>query len=327
MLTPSTVHVDQALGNVSVAYDNADFVFQKEVFPVVPVDKQSDIYYKFSKQHFRQYVDTKRPGTDVNEIPVDLDSRGTFFCDGHALDYPQPDEIASNADPGADLDIETTLKTTEAIRLNEEINGAAQVSASNISQNTTLSGTSQWSDFTNSDPFIALDQKKQVIRQSTGLLPNRLLMSEGVYLTLRNHPKVIDRVKYTQGGLRQPLTPEQLAEALDVDKVVIAAGMKQTAPEGRADALSYIWGKSVLLYYKPERPSKRVAALGYTFVWMVTVTPAGRMVGSMTQSTGGFLVRRYRWERRRSDVIGVEYYYDQRLIEPNAGFLFVNAIA
>lgn len=327
MITPNQVHVDEALSNVSVAYENPDFVFQKEVFPVVPVDKQSDVFFRFSKQHFRQYPDSKRPGMDVNELPIDLDSRGFFMCDGHALDYPQPDELAANADPGADLDIETTLKTTAAIRLNEEIYGAALLTTGNIAQNTTLSGTSQWSDFGNSDPFTVIDQKKTTIEQSTGLIPNRLLMSRYTFLTIRNHPKLLDRVKYTGTGVRGPLTPDQLAEAFDVEKVVIGAGLKQANPEGRADSLSYIHGKNVTLYYKPPRPGKRTAALGYTFVWMIRVDIQGKMVGDLVQNTGGFLVRRYRWERRRSDVIGVEYFYDQHIIEANCAYLFVNAVA
>lgn len=327
MISANQVHVDAALGNVSVAYTNPGFVFQQEVFPVVPVDKQSDIYFKFSKQQFRSYPDTKRPGADVNELPIDLDARGFYFCDGHALDSSQPDETVANADPGADLDIETTLKVTEAVRLNEEVNGAALLSTTNISQNTTLSGTSQWSDFVNSDPFLAVDQKKSTIEQSTGVMPNRILMSRYTFLTLRNHPKLIDRVKYTSNGLRTPLTADQLAEAFDVEKVVIAAGLKQANPEGRADSLSYIHGKNVVLYYKPARPGKRQVALGYTFVWMVEVAPNGRMQGNITSQAGGFLVRRYRWERRRSDIIGVEYYYDQRFVDSNCAYLWVNAVA
>ena len=327
MITPNQVHVDQALSQISVAYDNPGYVFEDEVFPVVPVEKQSDIFFRFSKQHFRSVPDSKRPGADVNEFPIDLDARGNYFCDGHALDYAQPDEIAANADSGADLDIETTLKLTEAIRLNEENNGAALINSTNIAQNTTLSGTSQWSDFVNSDPFIAIDSKKSTVRQSTGQLPNRLLISEYTYLTIRNHPRLIDRVKYTQIGARRPLSGDELAEAFGVEKVIVAAGMKQANPEGRADSLGYIWGKNALLYYKPTSPSKRQTALGYTFVWMVTVGSDGKMRGDLSSNTGGFLIRRYRYERRRADVIGVEFYYDQHFIDANCGYLFVNAVA
>ncbi len=108
---------------------------------------------------------------------------------------------------------------------------------------------------------------------------------------------------------------------------MVAAGLYQTATEGATDALAYIWGKNTLLYYKPPRPGKRTAALGYTFVWMVSVNAQGRMIGDITSNTGGFLVRRYRWERRRSDVIGVEYYYDQRFIAPKCAYLFVDSVA
>lgn len=327
MLTSNQVHVDTALSQISVAYKNPDFIFQNEVFPVVPVDKRSDIFFKFSKQHFRQIPDTAAPGSDPNEIQWDLDARGLYYCDGHKLNLPTPDEIEDNADPGADLDIENTLKLTEAVRLNEEINGAALLSTTNISQNSTLSGTSQWSDFVNSDPFLVVDQKKTTIRNSTGLMPNQMVIPEQVFLTLRNHPKLIDRVKYTGTGLRNPLTADELAAAFGVSKVVIAAGLKQSVLEGRADSLTSIWGKNVLLYYKVPNPGKRTPALGYTFVWTVTPGQSGRLRGDLNSANGGFIIKRWREEGRDIDSMGIRYYYDQRIVEANAAYLFVNAIA
>jgi hypothetical protein len=327
MITKTTVHVDQALSNISVAYHNPAFVFEAEVFPVVPVDKQSDVFFKFSKQQFRSIPDAKRPGADVNEIPIDLEARGWFYADGHALDYPQPDEIVANADPGADLDIEVTEKVTDSIRLNEEVNGAAKITPANMPLNTTLSGTSQWSDFTNSDPILDVDEAKNVVQQATGAMPNRLLLSTPVYLTIRNHPKIIDRVKYTGTGMHQPLSAEDLAQAFGVEKCIIAGALQQSVPMGQTDNLIRVWGDNALVYYRPPRPSKRTLALGYTFVWMVTIAANGRMQGDLVNNTGGFLVRRYRYERRRSDVLGVEFYYDQHFIEPKAGFLFMDVIS
>ena len=327
MITSNQVHVDAALGQISIAYNNPAFVFESKVFPVVPVDKDRDIFFKFSKQHFRQQPDAGRPGTIANELPLDLDARGAYVCDGHKLDLPTPDEISANADPGADLDVEVTQKTTAAIRLNEEIYGQGLITTGNITQNVTLSGTSQWSDFLNSNPILAIDQAKITIQQATGLLPNRLLISEYTYLTLRNHPLIIDRIKYTGEGLRKPLTADDLAEAFGLEEVVIAAGLKQTAAEGQTDALGYIWGKNALLYYAPPRPGKRIAALGYTFVWMLGLGKDGRLRGDLGNNTGGFLVRRYRSEKRRSDVIGVDFYYAQVFIDVNCGYLFVNCVA
>ncbi len=325
MITPSTVHVDQALSQISVAYTNPAFVAE-ELFPVVPVDKQHDVYFKFSKQHFRARPDAHASGADVNEIEIDLDARQSYFCDGHALDLAIPDPLKANADPGADLDIETTLKVVEMVRLNEEINAAAQLTAANITQNSTLAGTSQWSDYVNSDPIAEVEKQKETIQQTTGMLPNRLLLSRPVFRTLRNHPRIIDRIKYT---VTPPLSTQQLADAFEVEKIVLAQGLKNTATMGQLDSLSYIFGKNALLFYRPPQPGKRVVSLGYTFVWMVRVGPSGDMTGDLRpeMSTGGFIVRRYRWERRRAEILGVDFYYAQALIEANCGYLWLSAVA
>lgn len=327
MLTTNQTHVDVALSQLAIAYPQPDLVFRDEVFPIVPVDKRSGIYFKHSKQRFRQVLDTGAPGADPNELILELDQRGNYYCDPHKLNLPTPDEVEENADPGADLDIENMLLLTEGVRLNEEISGAALLSTTNISQNTTLSGTSQWSDFVNSDPFLVIDQKKTTIRNATGVLPNRMLIPEVVYLTIRNHPKLIDRVKYTGAGLRNPLTPEELATAFGVEKIVIAAGLKNTALEGRADSLTSIWGKNVVLYYKAAAPGRRIVSLGYTFMWMVQTGANGRLTGNMATNTPGMLIKRWREEGRDVDSMGIRYYYAQQFIEVNCAYLFVNAIA
>ncbi|KKM62911.1 hypothetical protein LCGC14_1516840, partial [marine sediment metagenome] len=41
-------HIDRALTNVSVAYSNADYI-GPQVFPTVPVQKQSDKFFVFTK--------------------------------------------------------------------------------------------------------------------------------------------------------------------------------------------------------------------------------------------------------------------------------------
>ena len=53
--TQSDLHVNAPLTNVSIAYmqDPNDFIARK-VFPTVPVKKQSDLYWKFSKSDVRR---------------------------------------------------------------------------------------------------------------------------------------------------------------------------------------------------------------------------------------------------------------------------------
>ena len=50
MATPTQqqVHIDQALTNISIAYRNANYLGE-QIFPNVPVNKQSDKFFTYPK--------------------------------------------------------------------------------------------------------------------------------------------------------------------------------------------------------------------------------------------------------------------------------------
>jgi hypothetical protein len=305
----SMVHVDQALTSVSIAYHNAQFVAD-QIFPVVPVTKQSNKYFIYSKDRFRILDDARRPGARANEIDWTL-STDTYFCEGHALAQAIPDELRANADQA--IDVDTTETLTDLIYLQREILAASKAADPTVvTQNTTLSGTSQWSDYTNSDPLQAVEDQKSTIQKQIGQVPNSLLVSYPVFLALRDHPAIIDRFKYTQVGILQP---DHLRAAFNVDNFFIAAAIKNTAAEGAADALDYIWGKNALLFFKPPTPGRRTLSLGYQFTWLFGA------------NTDGFLVKRYRDESRTADIVETQLYYDAKVVAPSAAYLWLSAVA
>src|SRR5580658_1432005 len=108
-------------------YQNAAMV-SEQVFPVVPVDKQSDKYWVYGVDNLRAQDDERRPGALSNEIDWTL-STTPFYCDGHALSKYIPDEERENADAGLDMDIDTTLQLTAKIFLNREVNAVAALRA------------------------------------------------------------------------------------------------------------------------------------------------------------------------------------------------------
>jgi hypothetical protein len=307
----SMVHVDQALTSVSIAYHNAQFVAD-QVFPVVPVTKQSNKYFIYSKDRFRVLDDARRPGARANEIDWTL-STDTYFAEGHALAQALPDELRANADQAIDVDVDTTETLTDLLYLQREILAASHATDPTVvTQNTTLSGTSQWSDYTNSDPILAVENQKATIQKQIGQVPNSLLVSYPVFLQLREHPAIIDRFKYVQVGILQP---DHLKAAFNVDNFVIASAIKNTAPEGATDALDYIWGKNALLFYQPPAPGRRTMSLGYQFTWLFGA------------NTDGFLVKRYRDESRTADIVETQLYYDLKVVAPAASYLWLAAVA
>ena len=303
------LHVDEALTQISIAYRNQAFVAE-EVLPVVPVMKKNDVFFKFSKQHFRAYKDAYAAGQRAQQIEVDLDARGFYMADGHALEDSITDDEREQADPSAQIEIEKTEKLTNIIALNEEINLFNNIlTTTNIAQNTTLSGTSKWSDYVNSDPVSVVLAARRSVQQQIGDFPNYLLLSQAVLDTLANHPRILDRVKYTANGARNQLDEQDLARVFKVDKVLVSAAIYQTSNEGEADSLGYLMGNNALLFYRPPRPGLRVPSLGYTFFW--------------AKRSG---VLRWRELSLESDFLRVKKYYAQQLVAPNAAYLWLSCI-
>jgi hypothetical protein len=303
------LHVDEALTQISIAYRNEAFVAE-EVLPVVPVMKKNDVFFKFSKQHFRAYKDAYAAGQRAQQIEVDLDARGFYMADGHALEDSITDDEREQADPSAQIEIEKTEKLTNIIALNEEINLFNNIlTTTNISQNTTLSGTSKWSDYVNSDPVSVVLAARRSVQQQIGDFPNYLLLSQAVLDTLANHPRILDRVKYTANGARNQLDEQDLARVFKVDKVLVSAAIYQTSNEGEADSLGYLMGNNALLFYRPPRPGLRVPSLGYTFFW--------------AKRSG---VLRWRELSLESDFLRVKKYYAQQLVAPNAAYMWLSCV-
>lgn len=306
----SLQYLDQPLNNVSVGYQNDDFYAEK-LFPVVPVMKQSGRYWVYGREKFRQYETIRHAGAEAREIAPWSLSNNPYFCDDHSLKDKISDEERANSD-GIDLEINTTENLTNAILLDLEIRVANLILGGTVT-NTTLSGTSQWSDYVNSDPVAAVEAQKTTIKQAIGQAPNTLAVSYPVFATLRQHPKIIDRFKYTQVGV---LDSDALKAAFGVDNFWVMGAEYDTANEGQTPSLNFVWGKNAVLAYVLPEPRRREVTLGYTFRWLFGAP-----------DLGGTLVKRYREERKTADIIEVHRYDDIQAVAAPAGFVFLSATA
>lgn len=77
----SDVHVNRPLTNISIAYiqEQTQFVADK-VFPLVPVQKQSDRYFQYLKEDwFRSDAEERAPGTETAGSGWKLDNTPTYY--------------------------------------------------------------------------------------------------------------------------------------------------------------------------------------------------------------------------------------------------------
>lgn len=310
----SQVHIDAALTNLSVGYRNPAFISDL-VAPVVSVRKQFDRYFihDSEREAFRSSDDRRAPGAEANEVDFSI-STDTYSCEDHALTAVIPDEERDNADPPIRPSVDRVEFLRSKIDLNKEIELAALLTdPALLTQSETLAGNDQWSDFANSDPVAAVEERKAVIISSVQVAPNTLILPYEVFVKLRIHPQIVDRAQFATFGVAGP---EILAQIFDVEKVLVPRALRNTAAPGQAASMVHVWGKNALLCYVPPRPALKQVALANTFQW-----------GGAPGSLGGHSVEVWREDRRKADVIRVQRYYDQKVIAAGAAYLWNEAVA
>ncbi len=289
--TVSSVHVYTALTQIATAYiqDNDAYIATK-VFPSVPVQHRSDVYFKYRKgDFFRDDYQLRADGTESAGSGWNMDTSSPYAADVWALHKDIGPQARANADPAVDLDVGATKFLMQKGLIRRDRIFATKYMSSTGVWGTDITGVAHgsedathacyWNDDANSDPFTDISTAQTTILQNTGFEPNVLALSYPVYQALRKHPLVVDRVKYTMQADAKNITPELLAGAFDVERVVVSKAVYNSAAEGATDSFSFVVGKHALLVYAAPEPGLMVPSGGYTFPWMGLLDGVGGTEG------------------------------------------------
>lgn len=314
-------HIDVVLTNISVAWPNNGLVGET-LYPRVDVVKQSNLYYIFGHEAWsiEPGGDYRAPGTVANEIPGLQVSTDTYFAKEHSLQVPVTDEERENVDSPLAPDRDAAELVTSKIWLGREILMNAQATtAANYATgySVTLSGTTQWSDYVNSNPISDIRTGFRKIHSGLFFEPNLGVIPYQVMTQLEDHPDFIERIKYSERGI---LTAEIIASILDLETVIVPGTGFNSANPGQTMSLGYLWGKDVILAYVPPRAGLRIPAFAYEFNWGY---------GNGTP----MVTERWREQPRKSDVIRVSRRYDLKIVAQDAsgkaiaGYIIKAAVA
>ena len=312
--TSSQVHVDAILTNISVAYmQQADNFIATKVFPVVPVSKQSDKFFTYTKNDwFRDEAQRRADATESAGGGYNL-STDSYQADVYAFHKDIGDQTRANADAPINVDREATEFVTSRMLLKMETQFVSNFFTTSI-WTTDSTPTNLWSDYTSSDPFGDIETGKRTILSPTGYEPNTLVLGYDTFIQLKNHPDLIDRIKYTSS---QVLSESLMASLFGVPRVMVAKSLKATNNEGATGAYAFNYGKNALLTYSAPSAGLLQPSGGYVMSWTGVSQGIGATIG----------VSRMRMEQFKADRIEAEVAFDMKVIGADLGYFFSACVA
>lgn len=320
--TPSDLHVNVPLTNVSIAYlQKPNRFIADKVFPRVPVAHQGNLYYKFNKEDWRRTdVQRRAPGTETVGVGWNQ-SMDQYFAHVYGVHKDIDDQLRANADSVFKLDSTATNFVTNQLLMRRDLDWAAAyfrpgVWGEDIHFGATGTDATRirW-DLATSDPIQLLGDLQTEFIQRTGEKANGLVLGANVRNRLKNHPEIIDRIKYTQKGI---VTEDLISTLFDVDKIYTSYATVSTGPSipdsdaqaAASDNPKFVCDpNSALLFYSNGSPSIESATAGYTFTWN----------GYLAGNAQGIRIKRFRMEHIAADRIEGEMTYDMKVVCADMG--------
>jgi hypothetical protein len=325
------VHVSRPLTNISVAHvQSADAFVASRVFPIIPVSKQADQYFRYNRGDFNRDEMRKRaPGTESAGGGYKLDT-DTYFADVWGFHKDIDDQTRANYDDPLNPDSEATIYVTQKALINREAQFATKFfvptkwgkDVDGLAANPVV-GTSilHWTN-ASSTPILDVAYYQTYMLQRTGFEPNVLVLGKLAWDALRNHPEILDRISY--GGTPNTpakITKQAVAALFEVDEILVMKAIKTTDATDESLAGSFTdtqefigSSKAALLCYRPPAAGLMTPASGYTFAWN----------GLLGASTFGTRITTLRMDHLKSDRVEIESAYAQKMVGSDLGVFFTD---
>jgi len=332
MLTPSQVHIDAPLTNLTIAYlqDQNNFIADK-VFPNVAVSKKTDKYYIYDRANFnRTEVQARAPRTKAPRVGLSV-STDSYSTEVYSLSTDFDFETLANEDQALNIRAAAAQMLTYQLLIDREAKwvssffntGIWTTNYAGVASSPSTGQVLQWSDYTNATPIVDItNARRAMMLASGGFKPNKMVVTRDVRDTLINHPDILARLN---GGATVTntalVTDAKLAEIFEVQEFLVIDAIENTAAEGLSESMSFMATKKAALYYAPASSGLMVPSAGYNFTWNNLDNASGYGI-DIRSYTGDFL----RVEGI-SELLEANMAYDQKVVGADLGVFFNTIIA
>ncbi len=321
--TPAQMHVNRPLTEISIAwFQNNDNYVAPKVFPEVPVQKQSDLYYEYDKGDLlRSEARARPPATESAGRGYRVDATGTYFCNPTAVHQMVDDQQRANADSPLDPDRDATEVVSQDLAIKRERDWVSGFFGTGIWTGTTtgsdVTPSVKW-DAGGSVPIDDMDAEIEAVHSRTGFEANFIVIPKKVWHVLKNHSQFLDRVKGgATSNMPAKVRPMQLGEILEIPNVVIAKAIHNTAKEAATDVIAPIVASNVLIGYANPSPGLRKPSAGYIFTWKNYLGAAG---------PNGQVMKRFRMDELEADRVEGSMAFDMKVVASELGALLTSVL-
>ena len=291
---------DPVLTNLAQGYHNLELVGEV-LMPTVEIDKEAGKIPKFGRLAFRlpstvrnlRGTSNRLDPEDITAIDVALEEHDVEY----AIDYREENEAIFSLRQFA---LNTTQDVIALGREKEVATLALDESKYDSGNKVTLSGTSKITS-KQADIFAMFDTGIRAVKRAIGRKPNVCVIAGDVWAALKEHPAVIEKLKYSQVAI---VTPEVFAKLIGIDTVKIGEAVYE-----ESNQLKDIWSDAIVLAYVAPRSTERKGTVyepsyGYT-----------------VRRQGGLFVDTYKENGGKLEVIRTTDIHKPHLLGASAGYL------
>ena len=133
---------------------------------------------------------------------------------------------------------------------------------------TAIAAGTSWATEGSATPKDDVDTGKESMR-STGVIPNALIMNYATFLSLTQVAEIKTQIfqLFPDAAKTGVVGMEHLKTYFDIEKIIVAGAMKNTAKRGQDASLSDIWSDTYALLCKVSDGDITEPCIGRTFLW------------------------------------------------------------
>ena len=301
--------IEPILTNMLVGFQQAqDRFVAMRAFPAIPVTNDSGTYYQFTQKYwFTDTMSYRAPGGQFPRGEFGVET-GTFATLQYALEYAIADETRANSQVPMDLETAAVRWLNQKSLIRKEAAFSADFMKTSV-WGTDGSVTAKFSDYDDSDPVKDIDTAVRTVSNATGFTPNTAIMGFIVHQRLRNHPDLIDRIKYVVQASMANID-NALSAVFGIPNWLVSRASYNSANEGQTASYSAIIDDDILVCYVTPSPGIFDASAGYTFAW-----GGGGGTGS---------IYNVRDAKVHADLIQIKEQWDQVKVAAGLGYFYAD---